>query len=273
VTVTAPPRPPRPSDPVEREDLEALIEALIEEARQRARRRRRIYWAVAALVALVGVAVFRVFERSAQSQTASPALTARSSLPTGTGSSKIAFTSAPRFGPGARSSGLYVVNADASGKRRLTATAWIATPSWSPDGRKLAFEGGGMGNVYVINADGSGQRRLMRNAAAPSWSPDGRRIALLRSGGLYSGGGGRFWEVYVMDADGSGQRRLTHIAALEGGLAWSPDGEKIAFVSQRDGNVNHEIYVMNADGSEQRNLTRTPGRQEDLFPWSLRQKR
>jgi hypothetical protein len=40
VTVTAPPRPPRPSDPVDREEVEALVEALIEEARQRARRRR-----------------------------------------------------------------------------------------------------------------------------------------------------------------------------------------------------------------------------------------
>ncbi len=72
MTVTAPPRPPRPSDPVEREELEALVEALIEEARQRARRRRRINVALAALVALLGVAVFTVFERTAQSQTASP---------------------------------------------------------------------------------------------------------------------------------------------------------------------------------------------------------
>ncbi len=112
MTVTAPPRPPRPSDPVEREELEALVEALIEEARQRARRRRRIYWAIAAVVALVGVAVFTVFERTAQSQTASPALSARSSLPAGTANSKIAFMSTHRFssrrvGPGLRADELY----------------------------------------------------------------------------------------------------------------------------------------------------------------------
>jgi len=71
VTVTAPPRPPRPGDPVDREQLEALVEVLIEEARQRARRRRRIYGAAAAFVTLVGVTVFTVLERSAQSQTAS----------------------------------------------------------------------------------------------------------------------------------------------------------------------------------------------------------
>src|SRR3954469_16819793 len=99
MTVTSPPRPPRPSDPVDREELEALVEALIEEARRRARRRRRIYGAAAALVTLVGVTLFTVFERSAGSQTASPALAARSSLNAATASGKIAFVGTPRAVP------------------------------------------------------------------------------------------------------------------------------------------------------------------------------
>ena len=76
MTVTAPPRPPRSSDPVDREELEARVEALIEEARQRARRRRRIgYAAIVALVALVGVALYRGLPtRTGRShETASPA--------------------------------------------------------------------------------------------------------------------------------------------------------------------------------------------------------
>ena len=72
MTVTAPPRPPRPSDPVDREEVEALVEALIEEARQRARRRRRVRMAVVACVVLVGATVFAVFERTAESQSSSP---------------------------------------------------------------------------------------------------------------------------------------------------------------------------------------------------------
>ena len=80
MTITAPPRPPRPSDPVDREEVEALVEALIEEARQRARRRRRIRMAVVACVVLVGVTVFAVFERTAESQSSSPALAAGSGL-------------------------------------------------------------------------------------------------------------------------------------------------------------------------------------------------
>ena len=80
MTVTAPPRPPRPSDPVDRKEVEALVEALFEEARQRARRRRRVRLAIVACVALVGVTVLAVFERAAESQSSSPALVARSGV-------------------------------------------------------------------------------------------------------------------------------------------------------------------------------------------------
>ena len=66
-----------------------------------------------------------------------------------------------------------------------------------------------------------------------------------------------------MNADGSGQQRLTTQGAQPG---WSPDGQKIAFMSERDGNA--EIYVMHADGSQQRNLTRTRGGKESGLVWS-----
>jgi hypothetical protein len=78
MSVTAPPRPPRPSDPVDRQEVEALVEALFEEARQRARRRRRVRLAIVACVVLVGASVLAVFERTAESQSSSTALTARS---------------------------------------------------------------------------------------------------------------------------------------------------------------------------------------------------
>ena len=94
MTVTAPPRPPRPSDPVDREEVEALVEALIEEARRRARRRRRIYMAVTALVALVGVAVFTLFERAAQSQTPATSIARTAALSGVTADPKIAFLTA-----------------------------------------------------------------------------------------------------------------------------------------------------------------------------------
>jgi hypothetical protein len=75
MTVTAPPRPPRPSDPVDRQEVEALVEALFEEARQRARRRRRVRLAIVTCVLLVGATALAVFERTAESQNSSPAPT------------------------------------------------------------------------------------------------------------------------------------------------------------------------------------------------------
>ena len=70
--------PPRQSDPVDRQEVEALVEALIEEARQRARRRRRVRMAVVAFAVLVGATLFAVFGRTAESKNSSSAFTAKS---------------------------------------------------------------------------------------------------------------------------------------------------------------------------------------------------
>ena len=144
MTVSAPPRPPsqapqaRDSKPLEREEIEALVEALIEEARREQRRRHRRYWALAAFATFVGVVVLILLDGGAASQNASSALSARSSVAAAAARSRIAFISTPtRFGrqvPG----GLYVVNANGSGRRELT-RAKYSTPAWSPDGRTLVF--------------------------------------------------------------------------------------------------------------------------------------
>ena len=67
----------------------------------------------------------------------------------------------------------------------------------------------------------------------------------------------RTHEIYIMNADGSGLTRLTNYPGNDSSPAWSPDGSKLAFASERDGNL--EVYVMNADGSIPTRLTNNPG--------------
>jgi hypothetical protein len=145
MTVSAPPRPPPPartapdSKPLQREEIEALVEALIEEARREQRRRHRRYWAVAALVALVGVVVFVLLERGAASQTTSPAVSARMSPAAQAGTSRIAFLAGVlKSSPtgGYIQAELYVMNTDGSAKRKLVGHGTGLGPE--PSGENLS---------------------------------------------------------------------------------------------------------------------------------------
>ena len=164
---------------------------------------------------------------------------------------------------------LYVMNADGSHQIQLTNYQdGIVRPSWSPDGARIAFgtflESPNYDyiipdEIFVTNADGSNQVDLTNNPgldSEPAWSPDGARIAFTRQPSDNSSGPLTDREIYVMNADGSDQIRLTNDRAQKFDPAWSADGSRIAFTSNRDG--GEEIYEMNADGSNQTRLTKTP---------------
>ena len=125
------------------------------------------------------------------------------------------------------------------------------SPSWSPDGRHIAYSRGT--DIYVMGSDGSNPRNLTNYSDqdfSPSWSPDGRHIAFTseRDGNP---------EIYVMGSDGSNPRNLTNYSDQDFSPSWSPDGRHIAFHSWRNG--NYEIYVMGSDGSNPRRLTTSGG--------------
>ncbi len=102
--------------------------------------------------------------------------------------------------------GIWITDADAGGRIRLTTGGSDGQPAWSPDGKRIAFISQEEGNfeIYVINADGSGRKRLTNRLASdglPVWSPDGQWIA-------WRSDEGGTWGIWVMRPDGSSKRRL-----------------------------------------------------------------
>ena len=158
---------------------------------------------------------------------------------------------------------IYVMDNDGGNLRNLSNNPGDdRQPSWSPDGKQIAFmsERDGHRQIYVMDADGNNQRNLSDNEFdewEPSWSPDGKRIAFsARREAHVKKEFDMTYEIYVMDADGQNEQRLTDNRNNDWKPVWSPDGERIAFAADRKGDVvSFDIYVMDADGGNQQKLT------------------
>jgi Tol biopolymer transport system component len=158
---------------------------------------------------------------------------------------------------------IYVMNVDGTGVTPLTVNSvWDAQPAWSPDGTRIAFAteqiSAGNREIFVMNADGSNALRLTTSFLwdeLPAWSPDGSKIAfrcdrLVSQNPFQSSS-----EVCVMNVDGSGVVALTDApSAYDSQPTWSPDGARIAFSSDRDG--DYDLYVVRSVGGRISALTR-----------------
>jgi dipeptidyl aminopeptidase/acylaminoacyl peptidase len=121
--------------------------------------------------------------------------------------------------------GIYAINADGSGQARIR-KGLVSQPSWSADGRRIAFKG--RTGIAVMNPAGGQMQTITRPPGrmfdeAPAWSPDGTRLAFTRHLRRLS-------DLYVVDVRTRVVRQLTRTPqVIESDPAWSPDGKWILF--------------------------------------------
>ena len=126
----------------------------------------------------------------------------------------------------------------------------VWSPVWSPDDRQLAFSGtrGGISDIYVVNSDGKNLRQLTNDKYGdlqPAWSPDGRRIAFASDRSPETDMGIlkiAKWHITVMDAQSGALEVLPGQDGLNLNPQWSPDGQELAFISDRTGIPNVFLY-------------------------------
>ena len=163
---------------------------------------------------------------------------------------------------GAPRSVIYVMRADGTGRKLLpTGTPTAYWPTWSPDGKQLAFATEPAprvafrrdstepirklrSSVYVVSPDGTGRALVATDASVPTWSPDGRSIAYDSACG-----GIRIASAAGVDITPGAASNPCRVIGLRGRPAWSPDGTALAIGATRG------VYVVGADGQGLHRLT------------------
>jgi Tol biopolymer transport system component len=146
---------------------------------------------------------------------------------------------------------IYVMDVSGGNVTRLTNNDyWDTCPTWSPDGKKIAYlsKRGSNWDLVTMDADGSGLRTVtsIQGLDIPAWSRDGTKLLVTSNRDGNS-------EIYIVDVGGGELANLSQSKGSDSSPSWSPDGKRIVFVSDRGG--SSEIWVMDADGRNASSVT------------------
>lgn len=150
------------------------------------------------------------------------------------------------------------------GRKSVADTAWGRKPTWSPDGRRIAFisDDGAVADagyklidmsLFVIDADGKNLKKYIvpgfftGGVDWPTWSPDGKQIAYERFGTSKPS------QLHAYKIDADQERALTDYPEGAYAPAWSPDGQWIAFTLRSQG--KHDVYALPVAGGQPVKLT------------------
>jgi len=133
----------------------------------------------------------------------------------------------------------------------LTSTQPIMSPSWSPDGTRLAYVSfeNRKSEIYVQHLSSQLRDKISSRAGingAPVWSPDGKKLALT----LSKGGNP---DIYVMDLATKKLKQITKHWGIDTEPAWMPDGNAIVFTSSRSGKP--QLYRASVNAGKAKRLT------------------
>lgn len=167
-------------------------------------------------------------------------------------STRVAYVSTINKGTANQKYVLQVADADGHNARTIFSSAkQILSPSWSPDGSRLAYVSFETGNSAIFVQDIIQGTRAKVSAksginSAPAWSPDGRRLALTLSAGGSP-------DIYILDLGAKNLQRLTSGPSIDTEPSWMPDGKSLLFTSDRSGGA--QIYQVSANGGKAQRLT------------------
>lgn len=163
---------------------------------------------------------------------------------------------------------IYIIDINSRAKTKLVSTPFASPPTWSPDDKRITFEGlkksGSHQEIMVIDVDRSNERQLTNARGAsvhPMFSPDGKQIAFCsKRDGKES--------IFIMNADGSKQTKITSRGFVLGrGIdlwpSWSPDGSSLTFYSTSEIPIGflkpaktERIVILNLDTKKQATIVK-----------------